>query len=195
MSALVLPIRKSLQSTHAHFWKTQFCSKQSWCCLLALHVKPFWKKMIALCSEYVNWRGSVMKIPKLISLLILLFSVSNAAYIWCNAALFVTILLYCNLVSVRLKQILRCKLFQKCGASLNKMNKQEHFRAFKSIWNKEMGRCVSAGAIHDFLVRKNFNYNPTLNVLRGYRHQFYMWLFSVEFSSSLYSHAWKPQKL
>lgn len=98
MSALVLPIRKSSQSMHTHFWKTQLCSKQSWCCLLALHVKLFWKKLIALCSEYVNWRGSVMKVPKLIALLILVFSVNNTAYSWCNAALFFTVLLYCNLV-------------------------------------------------------------------------------------------------
>lgn len=58
-----------------------------------------------------------------------------------------------------------------------------------------MGRCVFAAAIQGLLVRKDFNYNPSLIVLRGYRHQFYMGLFSVEFSSSLYSHSWKSQEL
>lgn len=164
MSAPVLPIRESLQGKHTHFWRTQFCSKQSWCCLLALQVKPFWKELIALCSVYVLWRGSVIKVPELIALLIFIFSFNSMAYSWCNAALFFTVLLYCNLVSVRLKQILKCELFQKCGASLNIMIMQEHFRAFKSTWNKEKGRCAFAGTIQDFLVSKDFNYNPTLNV-------------------------------
>ena len=129
MHALVLSIRKSPQNVHAHFWKSQFCSKQSWCCLLALHTKLFGRKLIALCFEYVNWWGSLMKVPKLIALLILVFSINDTVYSYlCNTALLPQRMLNCSLLSVRLKQILGCTLFQKCRASL---------------WTKWICKCIS----------------------------------------------------
>lgn len=190
-----LPIRKSSQNVHAHFCKTQFCSKQRWHCLLVLHAKLFWKKLIALCFEYVNWWGSLMKVPKLITLLILVFSINDIIYrCLCNAALFFTMFSSSAIwFQWSLKRHLDVNCSKNAEPPCDKIDMQGHFRAFKPSWSKALGRWVFAGAIRDYVVRKVFNYNPTLRVLRGCRHQSCVCSFSVEFSgSSLHSHPWKP---
>lgn len=92
-----------------------------------------------------------------------------------------------------LKRYLDVNCSKNAGPPCNKINMQGHFRAFKPSWSKALGRWLFAGAIQDFVVRKVFNYNPMLGVLRGCRHQFCVCSFFVEFSgSSLHSHPWKP---